>query len=140
VRHVGQFIDKVCEVTQAGEVDAEVDAHLDLKIGHDGDEVAVPHTLAVAVDRALHLAGAGTHSGQRIGDADAAVIVRVDAHRFAEMSDDLAGCLFDELRQCAPPFVSHSTMRSAPASCAALTVLSEYSGSSLKLSKKCSAS
>ena len=101
MRHVGELVHEVGEFAQAGEIEAEVDAHLDLQGGHDGDEVAVSDAFAVAVDRALHLAGTGAHGGQRIRHADAAVIVRVDAHGLAEIGDDLAGDVLDELGQSA---------------------------------------
>ena len=97
--HVGQFIHEVGEVAQLGQVDAEIDAHLDLQVGHHGDEITIPHAFAVAVDGALHLVGTGAHGGQGIGDADAAIIVGVDAHGLAQEGDDLASDFFDKLRQ-----------------------------------------
>ncbi len=100
VRHVGQFIDEVRQLAQASEIEAEVDAHLELEIRHHGDQVAVPHALAVAIDRALHLAGSGAHGCEGIRHADTAVVVSVDADRLAEMGDDFRCDLADELRQC----------------------------------------
>ena len=99
VRHVGELVHEVRQLAQACEIETKRDAHLDLKRGHDRREVAVPHALTVAVDRALDLIGSGAHGGQSIGDTDAAVIVRVDADWTAEVGNDLACRLFNELRQ-----------------------------------------
>ncbi len=44
-----------------------------------GDEVAVAGAFAVAVDRALDLQRAGLDARERIGDAEAAIVVGVDA-------------------------------------------------------------
>ena len=56
---------------------------LTCKQGMTRGEVAVAGAFAVAVDRALHLHRAGAHGGQRVGHAEAAVVVRVDAERRA---------------------------------------------------------
>ncbi len=53
--------------------------HLELKGGDDGDEVGVAAALAVAVDRALHLARAGVDGDQAVGDRAVAVVVDVHA-------------------------------------------------------------
>ena len=44
-------------------------------------EIAVARALAVAVDRALHLHRSGAHGGEGVGDAETAVVVRMDAER-----------------------------------------------------------
>ena len=53
--------------------------------------LALPHALAVAVDRALHVARAGLDGGERVGDAEPDVVVRVDADSGPprELADDL---------------------------------------------------
>ena len=56
-------------------------AELELEIGDDHRQVGVAAALAVAVDRALHVARAGAHRGQGVGHAAARVVVRVDAER-----------------------------------------------------------
>ena len=99
MRDVREFIDEICQLAQPGEVEPERDAHLELEIRHHGREVAVPNALAVSVDGALHLHRAGVHGGERIGHADAAVVVRVDADGLAERGDDIAGRALDELGQ-----------------------------------------
>ena len=58
-------------------------AHLQLQVGDDRDQVGVAGALADAVDRALHLRGAGFDGGQRVGDRAAGVVVGVDAQRDA---------------------------------------------------------
>ena len=45
----------------------------------DAGEIAIAGAFAVAVDRALHVRGAGFEPGERIGHAEADVVVRVDA-------------------------------------------------------------
>ena len=52
---------------------------LELEVGDDGDEVGVAGALAVPVDRALHVRGAGVDGGQGVGDRAAGVVVAVDA-------------------------------------------------------------
>ena len=56
-------------------------AHLQLQVGDDRDEVGVAGALADAVDRALHLGGAGFDRGERVGDRAAGVVVGVDPER-----------------------------------------------------------
>ena len=112
VRHIRQFVHEMREVAQPGEIEPEVEAHLELEIRHDRREVAVAHALAVAIDRPLHLHRAGTHRGKRIGHAHAAVIVRVDAHGLTEFGDDLARHPFDKIRQVsAIRFAKHDQVR-----------------------------
>ena len=78
---VGDFIDKEGEIAQLGDFFRGQDraAHLELEIGDGGDEIAVAGALAVAVDRALHLQRADLDAGERVGNGEAAVVVRVDA-------------------------------------------------------------
>ena len=99
MRHIGEFIHEMGELAEVRQINAEQDAHLDLEVRHDGDEVAVPDAFTVAIDGALHLAGSRTHSSECIGHADAAVVMRVNAHGLAEMGDGLLRDLFDEFRQ-----------------------------------------
>jgi len=87
--------------TQPAQVEPEIDAHLELQIRHHRREVAIAHALAVAVDRPLHLHRARAHRGERVRDADTAVVVRVDADRVAERRDHVARRLFHKLGQIA---------------------------------------
>ena len=52
---------------------------LELQNRHDAGQVAVAGPLAVAVERALDVRRAGVDRGQRVGDAEPDVVVRVDA-------------------------------------------------------------
>ena len=45
----------------------QFEAHLELQIGDDRDQVGVAAALAEAVDRALHLRAPARHGGQRVG-------------------------------------------------------------------------
>ena len=54
-------------------------AHLQRDIRNHTDEITVTGALAVAVDGALHLCRAGVHGNQRIGHAEADVVVGVNA-------------------------------------------------------------
>ena len=58
-------------------------AKLELQVGDDRGQVRVAAALAVAVDGALHLAGAGTNRGEGVGHAAARVVVGVDPDRRA---------------------------------------------------------
>ena len=74
-------------------------------------EVGVAAALAEAVDGALHLRAPACDRGQRVGHADLAVVVRVDAERrwpasAASPSATIARDLLGRL----PPLVSQSTM------------------------------
>ncbi len=60
---------------------------LQLQCRDDRDEVGIAATLAQSVQRALDLAGAGAHGGERIGDRLFGVVVGVDADMIA--GDDL---------------------------------------------------
>ena len=96
-----------------------LDAHLQLEVGDDRDEVRVAGALADAVDRALHLRRAGLDRDERVGDGAAAVVVPVDAERdvrqrLAHLGDDRR----DLRRQRAAVGVAQHE-RSAPAPAAA---------------------
>ena len=73
VRGLGQTLER----RQAGE------AHLELQVRDDRDQVRVAAALAVAVHRALHHHGALGDGGQRVGHRALRVVVRVDAQRGA---------------------------------------------------------
>jgi len=118
VDDVGHFIHEEGELAELGEVRGNVDAHLELQIGDDGDEVAIADALAVAIDGALDLDCSGADAGESIGDAEAGIVVGVDADRGAEFLDDGGGDAFD-FSGMEPPLVSHKTTMSAPASRAA---------------------
>jgi hypothetical protein len=55
----------------------DVQAHLELERRDDADEVGVAAALAVAVDGALDLTGAGLDGDQAAGDGALAVVVDV---------------------------------------------------------------
>ena len=99
VRDVGQLIHEERQLAQPREIGDHGLAELELEVRRDGDEVAIAHALAVAVDRPLHLHRARRHRCERIGHAEARVVVRVDAHRRAHFRDHVARRLRDELRQ-----------------------------------------
>ena len=54
-------------------------AQLELEIGNDRQEIGVAGALAIAVERALHVGGAGVDGGQRVRDRATRVVVTVDA-------------------------------------------------------------
>ena len=94
---VGEFINKAGEIAEANEIETEVEAHLQLEIGHHRGEVTIAHALAVAVDRSLNLAGASADRGKGIGDTDTSIVVGVDSHCLAEFGNDRSGDLLDEI-------------------------------------------
>ena len=99
-RQVGQFGDEARHVGEADELvlaDGGV-AQLQLQIGDDGAEIGVAAALAVSVDAALHVRGAGFHGGQRVGHRHVGIVVGVDAQdavealaHFGEDLDQAAG-------------------------------------------------
>ncbi len=101
-RHVAELVEVVGgrgEALQLGGGD-HVEAHLQLQRRQDRGEVGVAAALAVAVDAALHEAGAGLDRGERVGDRALGVVVGVDADldRAAEAGDHGRRGLGDELR------------------------------------------
>jgi hypothetical protein len=56
-----------------------LDAHLELEVGNDRHQVGVARALAVAVDGALHVRGAGDDGDDRVGRSAARVVLGVDA-------------------------------------------------------------
>ena len=82
-RAVEQLVDEVGGLGQAREPlrREHLDAHLQLQVGDDRDEVGVPGALADAVDRPLHLGRARFERGQRVRDRTAGVVVAVDPQR-----------------------------------------------------------
>ena len=85
-------------------------AHLELEIGDAGDEVAVAGALAVAVDRALDLQRAGLDARERVGDAEAAVVVGVDAElRLLHAARELRAVIAAISAGSEPPLVSQRT-------------------------------
>ena len=54
-------------------------AHLELQVGDDRGQVGVAAALSVAVETALDLLDAGLYCGQRVGDGEVTVVVRVNA-------------------------------------------------------------
>ena len=98
-RHVGDLADRVRDPGRLGQParGQHLPAALELEVGQDGDQVGVARPLAVAVERALHLHGAGLDRGQRAGHRAAGVVVAVDAqagagggvHLGDEVGDDV---------------------------------------------------
>ena len=124
--HVGRLVD---EARQLGEVlERRAAEHLvalllEGQVGDHGDQVGVAAALAEAVDRALHLHGAGVDGGQRVGDGQLAVVVAVDADRHVDSSAAAAlRQLGDFLRHAAAVGVAEHDQL-APASAAAWIVL-----------------
>ncbi len=93
-----------CDVHELGDVVADrgeqpqpvggqgAHAHLEGEVRDDRRQVAVARALAVAVYRALHVAGTAPHAGEGVGHAAAGVVVQVHADRdvVAEVPDDPA--------------------------------------------------
>ena len=52
---------------------------LERNAGYDAGQIAIAGAFAVAIDRALHMHRADFERGQRVGDAEADVVMRVDA-------------------------------------------------------------
>jgi hypothetical protein len=98
-RDVREFGHKLPEFAQFREVVAHGDSELQLQIRDCGDEVAIPHTLAVTIDGSLDLARADFDCCERICHAESAIVVRVDAHRAAKMRDGFLRHFRDEAGQ-----------------------------------------
>ena len=88
---------------------------LNARFGITRRQVAVAGPLAVSVDRALHVRRAGLDGRQRVGDAEADVVVRVDADRGRERARARRRVISAISAGIDPPLVSHSTTMSAPA-------------------------
>ena len=79
---------------------AGVKTHLQDEIGDQRDHVGVAAALAQPVDRALHLARAGTHRGQSVGDGILGVVVGVDSEAITrDLPGHFADDAFDLVRQ-----------------------------------------
>src|SRR4029453_17925775 len=73
---------------------------LELERRNDGDEIGVAAALAEPVERALDLARAGAHGGERIGHRLLGVVMGVDAYVVAGNDlDDLADDALHLVRQ-----------------------------------------
>ena len=118
-RAVQPLVEQARHVRKPGQIDRRqpgLEAHLQLQGRDDGDQVGVAAALAEAVQRALHLASAGAHRQQAVGDRVAGVVVTVDAERIAgHLLGHLGYGRLDLMRQV-PPLVSHRTTQRAPAS------------------------
>ena len=90
-------------------------AELELQVGDDSGEVAVAGALAQAVQRALHVAGAGAHRGHRVGHRTARVVVAVDAddHVVADVAVNVGHDRLDLVRQRATIGVAQHDVRGA---------------------------
>ena len=80
-RHVGDLRDGVGDPGRVAEPAGgeHLPTELDLEVGDDGEQVGVAGALAVAVDRALHVGGAGVDGREGVGHRTAGVVVAVDA-------------------------------------------------------------
>ena len=94
---VGDVVDVARELRQPVEVLARctLDAELEHEVRDDRGEVRVPGALAVAVDRALHLARSRGHRRERVRHRELAVVVRVDADAAPERADGVGDGLGD---------------------------------------------
>ncbi len=81
---VGALVDVAGQLAQLVQPLRLVEAELQRQVRHDRDQVRVAAPLAVAADRALHVAGARLHGGQRVRDAQLGVVVGVDPDRQVE--------------------------------------------------------
>ncbi len=105
------------------------DAHLQREVGDDGDEVAVAGALAVAVDGALHLRGAGRRT-----PASALATAQPVSFWVWMPTGDASKCdATSPTMRCTswgsePPLVSHSTRQSAPSVAAASSTRRVNSG------------
>jgi hypothetical protein len=104
-RHVAELVEVVRGWGQAGQLLGadHLEAHLQLQRGQDRGQVGVAAALAIAVDAALHEAGAGFDRGERVGDRALGIVVGVDADldRVAETGAHGRRRLADEGRQAA---------------------------------------
>ena len=99
VRDVGDLVDEPRKLGEALQVGHQRHALLELEQRDERGEVAVAHALAVAVDRPLHLRRARLHGRQRVGHAETAVVVGVDARRAPEHGKGVPRRPGDKLRQ-----------------------------------------
>ena len=74
-------------------------AHFQSERGNDADQIAIAGAFAVAIDRALHLRCADVHRGDGIGDAEAAIVVRVNADARGQFGFGNCGDAADLRRQ-----------------------------------------
>ena len=139
---VGQFADVAAEFQQLAQVFVAraLEAHLELEVRYDANQVGVATALTVAVDGALHLRAAVAHGLQRVGDAGLAVVVGVNAE--IDVGELTTLTVYERPSTWAitsstasptcqgrlPPLVSQSTMLPAPPRMAALRVDRAYSG------------
>ena len=96
-RDMGEVLELV-----VGDADVEFlrELRLELQRRDDRDEIGVAAALAEPVERALDLARAGAHGGERIGHRLLGVVVGVDADVVAgDRLDHLADDRFDLVRQ-----------------------------------------
>ena len=102
-RDVRQLVDQHRDLAQRLELARRhaLVAELELKVGDDRDQVGVAAALAEAVDRALDLHGAAAHGGDRVGDRDLAVVVRMDSDRASHRLDRGLHAGLDFVRQAA---------------------------------------
>ena len=102
-RDVGQLVDQHRDLAQHLELGRRhaLIAELELKVGNDRDQVGVAAALADSVDRALDLRRAAAHAGDRVGDRDLGVVVRMDSDRASHRLDRGLHTGLDFVRQAA---------------------------------------
>ena len=105
---VEELVEQVRGLGQPGQRGQAVVPHLELEVGDDRDEVGVAAALAVAVHRALDHRRPGAHARERVGDADARVVVAVDADRAGRASATTAAVAASMPSGSVAPLVSHS--------------------------------
>ena len=104
VEHVVERRARHGPATPASPRDADVEAcsansFFSFSVGISEHEIGVAAALAESVQRALDLAHAGAHRGQRVGDRLLGIVMGVDAEIFARhMLDDLAHDVLDLVR------------------------------------------
>jgi len=99
--HVREIIDEHRQIAKTADIlfrDTVV-THFQDETGDDGSDVAVACAFAVPIDGSLHLYRAGFDSGERVRNADAGIVVRMDADRALH--------LFGDFRSDATDFARH---------------------------------
>ena len=100
--HIGLFINKLRKRAELLEVVRLRQAgvpHLQHQIRNDGTQITVANPFADPVDRPLHMHRADVHSGQRVGHAQLAVVMRMDADRRLKRLDHRGGDFRHFVRQ-----------------------------------------
>src|SRR6202008_605458 len=78
-----------------------VTTQLQFEVRNDGTQVRIAATLAIAIDRSLHMTRTGTNRGKRVCNCELAIVVTVNAYRNAQLAFDFACNAFHVMRQTA---------------------------------------